>query len=84
MMYGDEKTYTGFGCITQVIPLYTVCGELMPHARCHALMSPNYPTGSSLAGSSGSYGGHRQMATLVKEFTSNRIVYSAAPFGISG
>jgi len=38
-MYGDEKTYTGFGCITQVIPLYTVCGELMPRGVSRADVS---------------------------------------------
>jgi hypothetical protein len=56
----------------------------MPHVRCHALMSPNYPVVPSLAGLSGLHAGHRQMAVLVKEFTSNRSVYNAVPFGISG
>ena len=40
-----EKTCAGFGSITQVIALYTVCGELMTHARRHAPMSSELPEG---------------------------------------
>jgi hypothetical protein len=43
MINSYEKTCAGFGSITQVIALYAVCGELMPHARRHAPMSPELP-----------------------------------------
>ena len=43
MIKSHEKTCAGFGSITQVMALYTVCGELMPHVRCHAPMSPELP-----------------------------------------
>src|SRR6201986_4568516 len=72
MIKSHKKTCAGFGSKTQGIALYSVCGELMPHAPCHAPMSPELPDRFNSGGFMGAVRRATQMAVACERIHEQR------------